>query len=158
MKTNFMGKCYAGMDGMFKGMKHTNLNWKQDGKAAEAEKAIHTMTREIGNLTVVMLDGDRSVGPDIKERYAAILESRKLMPRPRPEKSIPKPSARTAERRAAPGCTIAAGAVKLLLMKHSSRKLIKRIQSEGGSTCCLPFFVDQLKRISAGNDPTLIPF
>ena len=79
MKTNFMGKCYAGMDGMVKGMKRTNLNWKQDGKAAEAEKMIHTMTREIGNLTVVMLDGDRSVGPDIKERYAAILEARKVM-------------------------------------------------------------------------------
>ena len=79
MKTNFMGKCYAGMDGMVKGMKRSNMNWKQDGKAAQAEKTIHTMTREIGNLTVVMLDGDRSVGPDIKERYAAILEARKLM-------------------------------------------------------------------------------
>ena len=60
-------------------MKRSSLNWKQDGKAAEAEKTIHTMTREIGNLTVVMLDGDRSVGPDIKERYSAILEARKLM-------------------------------------------------------------------------------
>ena len=99
MKTNFMGKCYAGMGGMVKGMKRTNLNWKQDGKAAEAEKTIHTMTREIGNLTVVMLDGDRSVGPD-----------------------IPKPSARTAARRAQPGCTTAVGAAKLLLMKNSSRK------------------------------------
>ena len=66
MKTNFMGKCYAGMNGMVAGMKRSSLNWKQDGKAAEAEKTIHTMTREIGNLTVVMLDGDRSVGPDIK--------------------------------------------------------------------------------------------
>ena len=79
MKTNFMGKCYAGMNSMVTGMKCSNLNWKQDGKAAEAEKTIHTMTREIGNLTVVMLDGDRSVGPDIKERYSAILEARKLM-------------------------------------------------------------------------------
>jgi ribosomal protein L37AE/L43A len=79
MKTNFMGKCYAGMNSMVTGMKRSNLNWKQDGKAAEAEKTIHTMTREIGNLTVVMLDGDRSVGPDIKERYSAILEARKLM-------------------------------------------------------------------------------
>ena len=79
MKTIFMGKCYAGMNSMVTGMKRSNLNWKQDGKAAEAEKTIHTMTREIGNLTVVMLDGDRSVGPDIKERYAAILEARKLM-------------------------------------------------------------------------------
>ncbi len=79
MKTNFMGKCYAGMNSMVTGMKRSNANWKQDGKVAEAEKTIHTMTREIGNLTVVMLDGDRSVGPDIKERYAAILEARKVM-------------------------------------------------------------------------------
>lgn len=79
MNTHFMGKCCAGMNSMVAGMKRSNANWKQDGKAAEAEKTIHTMTREIGNLTVVMLDGDRSVGPDIKERYAAILEARKLM-------------------------------------------------------------------------------
>ena len=79
MKTTMMGKCYARMNGMVRGMKRTNANWKQDGKAAEAEKTIHTMTREIGNLTVVMLDGDRTVGPDIKERYAAILEARKVM-------------------------------------------------------------------------------
>ena len=79
MKTNFMGKCYAGMNSMVTGMKRSNANWKQDSKAAEAEKTIHTMTRKIGNLTVVMLDGDRSVGPDIKERYAAILEARRLM-------------------------------------------------------------------------------
>ena len=79
MKTNVMGKCYAGMGSMVKGVKRTNFNWKQDGKAAEAEKTIHTLTREIGNLTVVMLDGDRTVGPDIKERYAAILEARQLM-------------------------------------------------------------------------------
>ena len=79
MKTNVMGKCYAGMSSMARGMKQANANWKQDSKAAEAEKTIHAMTREIGNLTVVMLDGDRSVGPDIKERYAAILEARKVM-------------------------------------------------------------------------------
>ena len=60
-------------------MKRSSSNWKQDGKAADPEKTIHTMTHEIGNLTVVMLDGDGSVGPDIKERYAAILEARKLM-------------------------------------------------------------------------------
>ena len=79
MKTTFMGKCYAGMNSMAAGMKRANLNWKQDGKAAEAEKTIHTMTREIGNLTVVMLDGDRSVGPEIRERYEAILDARRLM-------------------------------------------------------------------------------
>ena len=79
MKTNVMGKCYAGMNSMVNGMKRSNANWKQDGKAAAAEKTIHTMTREIGNLTVVMLDGDRSVGPDIRERYAAILEARMVM-------------------------------------------------------------------------------
>ena len=79
MKANYMGKCYAGMNSMVVGMKRSNANWKQDGKSAEAEKTIRTMTREIGNLTVVMLDGDRTVGPDIKDRYEAILEARRAM-------------------------------------------------------------------------------
>lgn len=76
---NIMGKAYAGTARAVSGMKTANANLKQDGKVADAEKIIHTMTREIGNLTVIMLDGDRSVGPDIKERYEAILEARKTI-------------------------------------------------------------------------------
>ena len=127
MKTNFMGKCYAGMNGMVAGMKRSNLNWKQDGKAAEAEKTIHTMTREIGSAMLLFW---RPASSWLK---------------PRPERSTQKLSARTAARRAAPGCTTAAGAAKLSLMKHSPRKLIKRIQSEGGSPSCLPFSQSLIK-------------
>ncbi len=76
---NIMGKAYAGTARVVSGMKTANANFKQDGKAAEAEKTISVMTREIGNLTVIMLDGDRSVGPDIKERYAAIVDARKVI-------------------------------------------------------------------------------
>lgn len=78
-RTNVIGKCYAGVAGTVNGLKTANANFKLDGKTAEAEKTIQTMTREIGNLTVRMLDGNRSVGPDIKERYAAIVEARKVI-------------------------------------------------------------------------------
>ena len=60
-------------------MKRSAANTKQDGKIADAEKTIQTMTREIGNLTVLMLDGNKTVGPDIKERYLAIAEARKAI-------------------------------------------------------------------------------
>ena len=89
MKTsNVMGKCYAGMAGVVRDMKTANTNFKQNGKVAEAEKTISTMTREIGNLTVLMLDGNRSVGPDIKERYAAIVEARKVVDAAQAEKVV----------------------------------------------------------------------
>ena len=77
--TNVIGKCYAGAAGTMNGLKMVNANFKLDGKSAEAEKTIQIMTREIGNLTVRMLDGSRNVGPDIKERYEAILAARKVI-------------------------------------------------------------------------------
>ena len=76
---NVMGNVYAGTAKAFSNMKTANRNFKQDGKVADAAKTITDMTREIGNLTVVMLDGNRSVGPDIKERYEAIVEARKVI-------------------------------------------------------------------------------
>lgn len=91
MKTNHvMGKCYAGMAGVVRDMKTANANFKQDGKVVEAEKTIQTMTREIGNLTVLMLDGNRSVGPDIKERYTAIVEARGIIEAAQAEKIVKK--------------------------------------------------------------------
>ena len=90
MKANVMGKCYAGMAGTVWDMKRVNSNFKQDGKVAEAEKIIKTMTGEIGNLTVRMLDGNRNVGPDIKERYMAILEARKAIEAANAEKTVKK--------------------------------------------------------------------
>ena len=54
---NIMGKAYAGTARAVKDMKTANANFRQDGKVADAEKTIKAMTREIGNLTVIMLDG-----------------------------------------------------------------------------------------------------
>ncbi len=76
---NILGKTYAGTAKAVNGMKTANRNFRQDGKVADAEKTIADMTKEIGRLTVVMLDGHREVGPDIKERYMAIVEARKAI-------------------------------------------------------------------------------
>ena len=76
---NIMGKAYAGTARAVKDMKTANANFRQDGKVADAEKTISAITREIGNLTVIMLDGNREVGPDIKERYMAIVEARRII-------------------------------------------------------------------------------
>lgn len=77
--SKFFGKCGAGIASAANGMKRTAANTRQDGKIADAEKTIQIMTREIGNLTVLMLDGNKTVGPDIKERYFAIMEARKTI-------------------------------------------------------------------------------
>lgn len=77
--SKFFGKCGAGMASAANSMKRSAANTKQDGIIADAEKTIQTMTREIGNLTVLMLDGNKTVGPDIKERYMAIVEARKTI-------------------------------------------------------------------------------
>lgn len=76
---NIIGKTYAETTKAVNSMKATNRNFKLDGKVADAEKTISDMTREIGRLTVVMLDGNREVGPDIKERYMLIVEARKAI-------------------------------------------------------------------------------
>ena len=76
---NIMGKAYAGTARAVKDMKAANANFRQDGKVSDAERTISTMTKEIGNLTVLMLDGNREVGPDIKERYMAIVEARRII-------------------------------------------------------------------------------
>ena len=76
---NIIGKTYAGTAKAVNGLRSANRNFRQDGKVADAEKTIADMTREIGRLTVVMLDGNHEVGPDIKERYMAIVEARKAI-------------------------------------------------------------------------------
>ena len=77
--SRMIGKCGAEMASATNSMKRSVANTKQDGKIVDAEKTISTMTREIGNLTVIMLDGDRTVGPDIKERYEAIVQAREVI-------------------------------------------------------------------------------
>ena len=88
--SKFFGKCGAGMSAAAISMKRSAANTKKDGKIADAEKSIATLTREIGNLTVLMLDGNKTVGPDIMERYDAILEARKAIEMAESEKVYTK--------------------------------------------------------------------
>ncbi|MBQ9249519.1 MAG: hypothetical protein IJ179_04030 [Oscillospiraceae bacterium] len=88
--SRFIGRCGAGMASAGGSMKRSAANTKQDGKIVDAEKTIRTLTREIGNLTVLMLDGNRQVGPDIKERYLAIVEARKDIEQAEAEKVYTK--------------------------------------------------------------------
>lgn len=77
--SRFFGRCGAEMASAMDGMKRSAANTRQDGIIVDAEKAIKRMTGEIGNLTVLMLDGNRSLGPDIRERYEAILQARRII-------------------------------------------------------------------------------
>ena len=84
--SRFFGKCGASMSAAAISMKRSAANTKQDGKIAGAEKSIASLTREIGNLTVIMLDGNKTVGADIMERYEAIVEARKSIEEAEAEK------------------------------------------------------------------------
>ena len=88
MKTNMIGKSSAAMARMVGGMKNSAANAKQDGRVSEAESRIRALTREIGNLTVLMLDSKKNAGPEIKERYTAILEARKVIAAAEAEKIV----------------------------------------------------------------------
>ena len=88
--SRFFGKCGASMSAAAISMKRSAANTKQDGKIAGAEKCITTLTREIGNLAVLMLDGNKTVGPDIIERYEAIVEARKSIEEAEAEKVYAK--------------------------------------------------------------------
>lgn len=50
---------------------------KVEGKVAEQQLKIKTLTKEIGNLAVIKLDNDEELKcPEIMERYEAIVEAR----------------------------------------------------------------------------------
>jgi hypothetical protein len=67
------------MNNLAKNMKTSADNYKIDGKIAEQEKIIKKMSKEIGNLVIIRLDGGDEMSPDIMERYNAILEARKAI-------------------------------------------------------------------------------
>lgn len=52
---------------------------KQTVGTVEQERLIKKMTAEIGNLIMVELDEGKTFGPAIMERYATILEARKII-------------------------------------------------------------------------------
>ena len=70
------GTINAGMSKMARRMKNSVDNCKIDGKIAEKQKMIKTLTREMGNLTLVRLEAGDEMCPEIMERYKAIKDAK----------------------------------------------------------------------------------
>lgn len=66
------GTINAGMSKMARNMRNGVDNCKKDGKIAEKQKLIKSLTREIGNLALVRLEAGDEMSPEIMERYEAI--------------------------------------------------------------------------------------
>ena len=66
------GTINAGVSKMARGMKNSVDNCKLDGKIAEKQRMIKSLTKEIGNLAVVRLEAGDEMCPEIMERYEAI--------------------------------------------------------------------------------------
>lgn len=66
------GTINAGMSKMARSMKNSVDNCKIDGKIAEKQKMIKTLTKEIGNLALARLEAGDEMSPEIMERYEAI--------------------------------------------------------------------------------------
>ena len=73
------GKLNAGMANLAKNMKTGVDNYKVDGKIAEQESRIKSLRKEIANLVMVRLDAGDEMSPEIMERYAVIVEARKVI-------------------------------------------------------------------------------
>lgn len=66
------GTINAEMSKMARSMRNGIDNCKTDGKIAEKQKLIKSLTREIGNLALVRLEAGDEMSPEIMERYEAI--------------------------------------------------------------------------------------
>ena len=66
------GTINAGMSRMARSLRNGVDNCKTDGKIAEKQKLIKSLTREIGNLALVRLEAGDEMSPEIMERYEAI--------------------------------------------------------------------------------------
>lgn len=66
------GTINAGMTKVVRCMKNGVDNCKTDGKIAEQQKRIKSLTKEIGNLVLVRLEAGDEMSPEIMERYEAI--------------------------------------------------------------------------------------
>ena len=66
------GTINAGMSKMAKSMRNGMNNCKTDGKIAEKQKLIKSLTGEIGNLALVRLEAGDEMSPEIMERYEVI--------------------------------------------------------------------------------------
>lgn len=76
---SFTGTANAGMAKFVKSMKNGVDNCKVDGKIAEQQNIIQSLTREIGNLAVLHLEAGEEMSPDIMERYFAIREAKEII-------------------------------------------------------------------------------
>lgn len=72
----FTEKINFDMSNIKRSVKNGVDNCKLEGKIAEQQMKIKTMTKEIGNLVVLKLDEGEEMCPEIMERYDAIIEAR----------------------------------------------------------------------------------
>ena len=70
------GTINAGISKMARGMKNSVDNCKIDGKIAEKQKMIKSLTKEIGNLALVRLEAGDEMCPEIMERYEVIKDAK----------------------------------------------------------------------------------
>lgn len=76
---SFTGTINSGMSKLSRNMKNGVDNCKLNGRIAEEQKKIKTLTREIGNLVIVRLEAGDEMCPEIMERYTAIKEAKKMI-------------------------------------------------------------------------------
>ena len=66
------GTINAEMSKMARSMRNGIDNCKTDGKIAENQKLIKSLTKEIGNLALIRLEAGDEMTPEIMERHEAI--------------------------------------------------------------------------------------
>ena len=71
-------------------MKNGVDNCKIEGKIAEQQLKIKSLTKEIGNLAVLRLDERDEMSPEIMERYEAIKVARETIEKLKGEKKYSK--------------------------------------------------------------------
>lgn len=76
MKAKIVGAFSSSVASMKKGVKNGVDSCKLEGKIAEQQKKIKTLTKEIGNLTIVRLEAGDEMRPEIMERFHAIQEAK----------------------------------------------------------------------------------
>ncbi len=78
------------MSNIARSMKNGVDNCKIEGKIAEQQMKIKSLTKEIGNLAVIRLDEGDEMSPEIMERYQAIKDAREAIDNLKQEKKYSK--------------------------------------------------------------------
>lgn len=87
---SFTEKFNVEMSNIARSMRNGVDNCKIEGKIAEQQMKIKTLTKEIGNLAVIKLDEGDEMSPEIMERYEAIKEARKKIENLKTDKKYSK--------------------------------------------------------------------